>query len=147
MQDVPDWFDNMFALQIALWIAILVLVIGTMVKLWKPAKRFIQGVDTLFGTTEDTALANRLRRMEQQQETQGTKIETIRAQVLPNHGSSLRDRVDQVSAKVDELAEFQQRDYDRLREHLTEAEQAKAVIETIADKVEVITDGKGGNNG
>lgn len=128
----------MFAFQVGLWVAILVVVVSVVAKLWKPAKRFIEGVDTLFGTGKHDALAHRLARIEDLQECQGDKIDTIRREVLPNHGSSLRDQVDQTRKKVDDLAALQERDYQRLKEHLQEAETAKAVIEKIADKVEKI---------
>lgn len=140
MQEVPTWFDNIFVVQVGLWIAILVVVVSAVAKLWKPAKRFIEGIDTLFGSEEHDSLAERLERIETQQAEQGEKITRIRHEVLPNHGTTLRDQIDKTNRKVDKLAELQQRDYQRLKEHLKEAEHSKAVIEKIADRVDIQSD-------
>lgn len=130
---LPSSIDQLLVVQVAIWLFILTLVVGVVAKLWRPAKRFIEGIDTLFGTGENDALADRLSRIENKQSRHTEKIDRIYQEVLPNHGSSLRDQVDCVSRRVDEIASFQERDYLRMQAHLEEAEVSKAVIEKLTD--------------
>lgn len=129
MTELHPWFDNMMALQIVAWILILFLVLGVVVKLWKPAKKFIEGMDTLFGSDEHPSLSTRLEEIETTQAEQGVKIEIIKREVLPNHGTSLRD-------KVDQIADTQEKNHERLKGHIEEAEESKAVIEIFKNYLE-----------
>lgn len=133
---LPSAIDQLLAVQVAIWLFILTLVVGVVAKLWRPAKRFIRGVDTLFGTGEQDALDERLHRIEATQTENTRMIDVIHREVLPNHGSSLRDQVDGVSRRVDAIAEYQKRDYVRLQAHLVEAEDAKVVIEQLTDTLD-----------
>lgn len=142
MEQLPEWVDRMFLAQIVIWILVFAAFLGVIAKLWNPAKKFIAGIDTLFGTGKEDALADRLTRIEEGQASQGEAITKqgemlirVYFEVLPNHGTSLRDRVDCISRKVDTLADYQKRDYDRMKEHLKESETAKAVIEQLADQL------------
>lgn len=128
-----SWFDNMFALQVVAWILILFIVVGVVIKLWKPAKKFIEGMDTLFGTEEKPSLAKRLDDIEEGQAQSSRKIETIYREVLPNHGSSLRDQVDQI-------AKHQENNYQKLTEHINESEENKVVIEELKFHIERFKD-------
>lgn len=136
IDELPQWFDDMFALQVALWIAILIAVVTTVARVWKPVRRFIAGIDTLFGTGANDALADRLERIEVKQSSHNRKIDTIYREVLPNHGSSLRDQIDGLSERVEEIAAHQERDFKRMQEHLEEAESSQAVMQEIVDKVD-----------
>lgn len=106
---MPGWISDLILL--APWAAVLAFLIWVGVKVGKPVRKFMHLIDDLVGEEERPGvparpgLMERVGMIEGKQDDLQAAVRVVQHEVTTNHGSSLKDAVKDVQARLDEQTE------------------------------------------